>query len=56
VWIDNYGVRIIISNVFTVHSNKFCNHNYSPGLVKIEEKRLKSKLRLRIKESPLVLN
>ncbi|XP_060874021.1 uncharacterized protein LOC132947808 [Metopolophium dirhodum] len=52
--IENCGTRvIIISDEFTVHSDKLCNHNHSPRPVKIEEKRFKAKLRLRAKENPL---
>uniref|UniRef100_A0A2S2NXW4 FLYWCH-type domain-containing protein n=1 Tax=Schizaphis graminum TaxID=13262 RepID=A0A2S2NXW4_SCHGA len=52
-YIENCGARVIISDEFTVHSDKFCNHNHSPCSVKIEEKRFKAKLRLRAKENPL---
>jgi len=41
----NYSV--IISNLFTVHSDKFCNHDHDPLSVRIEEKRVKTKLRFR---------
>ncbi|KAL4149879.1 hypothetical protein QTP88_003730 [Uroleucon formosanum] len=44
---------MIILNVYTVHSDKFCHHNHSPRPVKINKKRFKVKLRLRAEENPL---
>lgn len=51
--IENCGACVIILDEFTVHSNKFCNHNHSPRSIKIEEKCFKAKLLLRAKENSL---